>query len=224
MTFRINTLLVAILLLALQAPCAEPRKASVLRRQVDHFSFGETTALNALLWFGHDEGICFGIEFSGQELNKKVRISLDKTTVGDAVRKILSSSDLYVVSAPDGIVLIRKKGVPAPAWLDHRLRKFEIGRTELMSASSALWMTFQLDLNPSLKGFAGDYPGTEPPDEIGPIRERGKTIRQLLIKIVAASRGASWYPTQEVRVTFPTVINNDWTLASYSVAPENKPK
>jgi hypothetical protein len=87
---------------------------------------------------------------------------------------------------------------------------------ELMSANAVLWMTLERDLDQSQRGFAGDYPPTEPPDEVGPFREEGQKVRQLLIRIVASSRGATWFPTTlGVRVSFPAGINRFWTLVTY---------
>jgi hypothetical protein len=72
------------------------------------------------------------------------------------------------------------------------------------------------DLDPTKRGFGGDYPGTNPVDEVGPFDERGQTIRQLLVKIVSASRGATWCPTQNVQSPAPATVNGFWTLVTYS--------
>ncbi len=225
MTLSVKTWLAVLVLAAGEARCAERHAVSALSRQVSHFSIGNTSVLDALLWLGRDDGVCFGIEFSGPELNRDVQVAADKTTMSEVVKKILGSSDAYRLSVSDGVILIRKKGVRPPVWLDHRLPQFELPRLELMSADTGLWMALERDLSPSQQGFAGDSPVTDPIDEVGPFREHGQTVRQLLIRIVGSSRGATWFPTTHgVRVSFPASINRFWTLVTYSGSTASRRK
>ena len=215
----------ALVLLAAQARGANRYVVMPLSRPVAHFSIGTTSLLNALLWLGRDERIGFGIEFPGNELDRDVRVEADRGTVRDVLNKILSPADAYQISVSNGVILIRKKGVKPPAWLDHRLPLFDLPRMELMSANAGLGMRLEMDLDPSLKGFLGDMPVTDPIDNVGPIHARGRTVRQLLIGIVAASRGASWFPTTwEVRFSFPASINPFWTLVTYSARTTKRPE
>ena len=207
------------------APGAERSVVAPLSRPISHFSIGKTSGLDALLWLGREERICFGIEFSGDELSREVRVKADQSTIGEMVKKILSPADAYQLSVSDGVILIRKKGVKSPVWLDHRLPQFELPRMELMSANVGLWMALERDLNPSQQGFFGDSPVTNPIDEVGPFHARGRTVQQLLIRIAAASRGASWFPTTPgVRVSFPASINRFWTLVTYSGTTASRPE
>lgn len=217
--------LVVFVLLATGAPGAERYVVTPLSRPVSHFSIGKTSVLDALLWLGRDERICFGIEFSGDELSREVRVEADQNTIGEVVNKILSPAEAYQLAVSDGVILIRKKGVKSPVWLDHRLPRFELPRMELMSADAGLWMALERDLNPSQQGFLGDSPVTNPIDEVGPFHARGRTVRQLLVRIAAASRGASWFPTTPgVRVSFPASINRFWTLVTYSGTTTSRPE
>ncbi len=212
-------------LLATQAQGAEHSAGPPLSRPISHFSIGQTSALDALLWFGRDNRLCLGIEFSGPELDRQVHVEADHTTVGDVMKEILGSRTAYQFLLADGVILIRRRGGKPPAWLDHRLRQFEQPRMELMSADAGLWMALERGVNPSQQGFAGDSPLTEPIDDVGPFNERRKTVRQLLIKIVGSSRGASWFPTsQGVGVSFPASINRFWTLVTYSGPIANRPR
>jgi hypothetical protein len=225
MRLSLKIWLVVLVLVAVETPCAERHPVSLLSRQVSHFSIGKTSVLDALLWLGRDERVCFGIEFSGPELSRELQIAADNTTVGQVVKKILGSADAFQLSISDGVILIRKKGVKPPTWLDHRLRQFELPRMELMMADSALWMTLERDLNPSLQGFAGDSPVTDPIEEVGPFSDHRQTVRQLLVKIAASSRGASWFPTTyEVRFSFTASINRFWTLVTYSGSTARRPE
>ena len=217
---------VAILLFAVvEAAGVERNAAWVLSRQVHHFSIGQTSVLDALLWFGHDQGVCFGIEFSGPDLSRTVQVVADMTTVGEVVKEILGRSDAYLLSVSDGVILIRKKGIRPSVWLDYRIPQFDLPKIELISADVALANRLELELNPTIKGFAGDSPGTEPIDEVGPFHLRGETVRQILVRIMAASRGASWFPTDTRGIApFPASINRFWTFVTYSGSSANRPK
>lgn len=222
-SFRIG--FVVLVVLAVYVPGAGCDSVPPLSRPISHFSIGKTSVLDALFWLGRDERVCIGIEFSGSDLSRDVQVEVDQNTIGEIVKKILGSSDAYQLSVSDGVILIRKKGVNSPAWLDHRLPEFELPRMELMRADARLWMALESDLNPSQRGFAGDYPPTDPVDEVGPFHERRPTVRQLLIKIAAGSRGASWFPSAYgVRVSFPAAVNRFWTLVTYSGQTAARPK
>ena len=197
-----------------QACSAQCNGPSPLSRQVSHFRLGPTSILNALLWLGHDYGVCFGIEYSGSDLNNTVQVDENKTTVGAVTRKILG--DTFQVSVAKGVVLIRRKGANTPDWLTHRLHVFTMPRVELMNANDLLWMGLEMDLDKTKHGFGGSHPQSEPRDEVGPFREHDKTMQQLLTTLVASSHGASWYATNGVGGTsFDSTINRFWTLATY---------
>jgi hypothetical protein len=188
---------------------------SPLSHHVSHFHVGKTSVLNALLWLGYDNQVCFGIEYSGLELNNVIQVDENETTVGKAVRKILGPA--YQISVSDGVILVRKTGAPTPDWLIHRLRNFKTGRVELLNADDLLFMALETDLDKAKHGFGGSWPVTEPRDEVGPIIGRAKTVQELLIGLVATSRGASWFPTNPLLVTsFPSSVNQFWTMATYS--------
>jgi hypothetical protein len=212
--------LAGVVLLACCGPADGRDAVSPLSRPISHFAVGKTSVLNALLWLGHDERICFGIEFSGPELSREVRVEASQSTIGKVLHKILGSSDTYQISFSDGVLLIRKKSENPPAWLDHRLPEFALPRLELIRADNLLWMALERDLNPSQRGLAGDSPVTDPVDRVGPFQESRQTVRQLLIKILAGSRGAGYFPTTNgVRVSFPASVNRFWTFVAYSGQP-----
>jgi hypothetical protein len=220
----VKILLTVAVLLTANSIVVAGNSDSPLSRHVSHFSIGKTSMLDALIWLGRDERICFGIEFYGPELSNPVQIEMDNATISEIVEKILGSTNTYQLSVSDGVILIRKRGVKPPDWLNHRLPHFRVPRGELMSVDFQLWMAVEIDLDPSKQGFGGDYPPTDPIDEVGPFDERGQTVRQLLVRIVAASRGATWYPTQGAGGPAPASINGFWTLVTYSGNAGNRPR
>lgn len=213
---RSSKIFVGFLLLGIAQACqAQCNKPLPLSRHVSHFRLGPTSALNALLWLGRDSGVCFGVEYSGPELNSQIRIDEDESTVRDLARKILGNA--FQISVSEGVVVVRKKGVDPPGWLNHKLIKFETPHAELMNTGSLLWMTLEMSLDRTKHGFGGSGPVSEPRDEIGPFAERDKTVQQLLIKIVGSSHGSAWFPTNRLlRTSFDANVNRFWTLATYS--------
>lgn len=221
----LKTLAVVLVFAVIETAAGERNATSVLSSQVNHFSLGRTSVLEALLWFGRDQRVCFGIEFSGPDLSRTVQVEADTSTVEEVVRKILGQPGVYSLSVSHGVILIRKKGLRPPGWLDHRIPQFDLPRIELMSANIALTNRLELALDPTIKGFLGDSPVTEPIDEVGPFHVRGETVRQLLVRITAASRGASWFPTSNRVVgPFPASINRFWTFVTYSGSSAIRPK
>ena len=75
----VKTWIAVFLLAVVAAPGAQRNAVSVLSRRVSHFSIGQTTVLDALLWLGYDQRVCFGIEFQGPELERNVRVAADRT-------------------------------------------------------------------------------------------------------------------------------------------------
>jgi hypothetical protein len=74
MKLPVKVWLAVVVLLGARAPVAACNLLSPLSHQVTHFSIGKTTVLDALIWLGRDEQICFGIEFYG-DLSRVVQIS-----------------------------------------------------------------------------------------------------------------------------------------------------
>jgi hypothetical protein len=218
-----SKILVALFVISIVQACgAQCSAPSPLSRHLSHFRVGPTSVLNALVWLGHDTGVCFGIEYSGPELNDRIRVDESETIVGSVARKILGSA--YQFSVSEGVVLVHKKGANPPSWLYHRLYNFKVPRVELMIADAQLWMQLEMDLDRTKRGFGGDSPRSEPPDEVGPLEEHEATIQQLLVKIVAMSRGAAWFPTSEsLGTSFPASINRFWTMATYNTPNAIRP-
>ena len=176
----------------------------------------DKTRLAALIRFGRENDLCFGIEFSDERLRQKTVIQVPRTTVREAVKAILAADkgDTLMISARNGVVLIRSRRSPSPDWLDHRLSQFRIHRMQLVLAGLNLAMALESDLRPSVKGFAGDFPAGDPADEVGPLDIRGATIRELLCSIVGVSRKADWIVTMGLLPESGKSgsINPYWTL------------
>lgn len=101
---------------------------------------------------------------------------------------------LQVVEVRDGVIGIRERssGARPRGVFDHVVTFWEVRRASVQEISMSLEMQFELDLDPKIQGFAGDHPGGNFNDQVGPFKEHNRTIRQLLDKLVAESRGGAW--------------------------------
>lgn len=189
--------------------------ATPLARRVEHFTTGETTVLDALAQLGRDTHVSFGLEFYGG-LDDPIQIELRHAAVAEVVRKIVGKRDAYRLFVLDGVVIVRRRDVPAPYWFRLSIPVFRARRADLMTVNFQLSLALNSALNLSAGGILGDYmPGGE---QVGPFNEHSRTLEQLLAKLVAACRrGAIWYPPQYVQVPSSRVSsgNGYWVLVAY---------
>src|SRR5215470_6913331 len=86
-----------------------PQRAEVLsplNRLVGPFVCRNESRLAALIRFGRENGLCFGIEFSDERLSQKAVIQVPQTTVQETVMAILDMGDTLKLSARNGVVLV----------------------------------------------------------------------------------------------------------------------
>ena len=184
----------------------------LLVRRVQAYRVHNEPRLNALVRFGRENGIPLGIEFSTAELDDTVNVSTPATDVRGVLSSILGVTRQYSLASARGVVSIRAVDVLPPAWLDYRVRRFRLPRTQISWASMMLWMTVERSMDPAKKGVAGDSPPGDPNDKVGPMDVRDVTVRELLNRIVGASGHSSWIVTRQgARILAPASINRLWT-------------
>ena len=197
------------------ANAAQGGRASPLAQPVKHFTTSHTTVLAALVQLGLDAHVSFGLEFYG-DLDDPIQIEITHSTVAEVVRRILRKRDAYRLFVLDGVVIVRRKEVPAPYWFRLRIPVFRAPRGDLMTVNVRLSFAVNSALNPRAAGVVGDYMPSQ--EQVGPFNERGRTLEQLLAKLVAASpRSAIWYPPQYVQIPPGRVSSGNelWVLATY---------
>lgn len=202
-------LVLPLLLLRAEAPIR-------LNRIVGPFTSRNESRLAALIRFGRENRLCFGIEFSDASFQDIPVIQLPQTTLREAVEAILvrDQGHSLAVSTLKGVVIIRSIRSHPPDWLDHRLPRFRIPRMQVVCASLNLSMALERHLNPSIQGFAGDYPPGAPADQVGPLDIRDATIRELLCTVVGASGKADWIAMGGLTLGSGknASVNRYWTL------------
>jgi hypothetical protein len=173
----------------------------------------------ALVRFARENGIALGIEPSTADLDRIVTVHTQSTDARNAITMILGNSRRYSLSALQGVVSIRDRDVQPPSWLDHKIRRFQLQRTAVAFGFASLWMTIGGELDPSTKGFAGDFPPGDPGDQTGPLDVRGTTVRSLLNRLAASSGRTTWMVTRPTARLLPAAAINQYFTVMYQADP-----
>ncbi|HCC58076.1 MAG TPA: hypothetical protein DEQ47_12630 [Solibacterales bacterium] len=184
-----------------------------LLRNTPPFSAHGETRLTALLGFGLENHISFGIESFSDDLLQPLTTNLAKGTAESKIRQILGMPAAYRVSCATGVVIVQDSRVASPPWLNRRVPRFHTPKTTLFMANAGLWMLVETLLNPRQQGFAGDSPPGDAEDQVGPYDIRGATVRGLLCQLAGSSKGTAWLierPGLSLRGTASR--NRLWTL------------
>ena len=193
-----------------------PTSGPVLTHRIQHFVATEERRLSALVRLGRENGLCFGIETVTDNFNEKITLRLTDTDAQNAINAVLGSSREYEISVLHNVILIRDKRVRPPEYLALRLPRFRIPRSTLVWANLNLWMSVEMYLDPSKKGFAGDSPPGDATDQVGPFDITGQKVRGLLCRVVGNSKGATWMVSSPIwSAVAPASINSLWTLVLY---------
>ena len=162
---------------------------------IAEFDAKQVSPLDALLRFGAEHHLCFGIEYVDQDLlTRPADFQLRNTTVKAAVLRILDSSPALTIEQHFGVIEIRRRMADPPetSVFDHVIPKWEAPRGFVQLVSWLLYVQLSTDLNPDAKGFAVHARAGDPRDEVGPFTESNLPVRYLLDKIVAQSKGGAW--------------------------------
>jgi len=199
----------------LQARCRTPD----LHTPIHEFTAARVSRLDALLRLGQEQNVCFAVEYvDGAMLTEPHDFHLTGTTIGDAVRSILGDEEhSLVVDARNGLIVISR--TPRPAGIfDYLIPKWETRRGSVQDMSIGLHMQFVMNLNPCVKGFAGDYPTADLQDQVGPFNEYNHSVGYLLDKIITESTGAAWIaevPWNHIGDVTLVEARRVWTIVEY---------
>lgn len=188
-----------------------------LQQHVRSFTRGSESSLAALVRFGNENHISFGIESVDRDPQPPARTIPAGMTAEAAILQILGATQHHHLSCVNDVVLVRDDRAPSPMWLSRRIPIFRTPRTSLKIASSALGDQIAALSDPR-QGFAGSIPDRIPPDLVGPFEIKAAPVRKILCRLVAGSNGAIWVvpPTGESFADSATV-NGFWTIILYPI-------
>ena len=175
-----------------RARCNPPPPLSA---SVAEFHTRQASRIEALIIFGEQHDLCFGIEQVDTALLTKLSdFDIESTSLVGAIRSILGSDHPATIEEHFGVIEI----IPIPRKpknenvFDLVMPRWQAQRGNLQLVSWLLHIQLVQDLNPQIQGFGGSTGVGNTEYEIGPFNERRLPVRYLLDKIVAQSRGAVW--------------------------------
>lgn len=197
-------------------------QAPDLSARVAEFSSNQASRVGALLRFGQNRNLCFGLEYVTPSLLTEVTdLRVHDVTVLKAIELILGEPQLEI-RVDNRVIVITRRVLPADSknLFDYVLPRFAVRRASIEEITAALYMQLRLQLNPAITGFAGHHPTGDVGDLVGPISESNRSVRYLLNMVLSESKGGMWI----ARV--PWKLRNDlqiaerhtpWSVIEYSV-------
>jgi hypothetical protein len=192
-----------------------------LSAKITEFHARQISRIEALLRFGNDNALCFGIEqVDPGLLTELTDFDIRRTTVNGAIKSILGSEHPVRIEQHYGVIEIGPMAQRAKSNIfDFVVPGWEAQRGNLQVISWLLHIQLVKDFNPQIQGFAGHNQVAEAEDDVGPFRERRMPVRYLLDKIVAQSTGAAWIVQipQEQLGNFSILEDRRvWTILEYA--------
>jgi protein TonB len=181
--------------------------ADEARTPVARFDVSSVSRLDALMTLAYQHQIPLGIEYAGPELFTPVTMNLVDTDVASVIATLFPSSLGFRVAMNGAIPVIGHRTLPPPGRnaLDVVLPRVTIRQTMTMfRASSQVWMTLAMQLDPTIGGFAGSELG-QPEARIPPMDLVRITVREALNRLARQDGRAVWFVTVP-----PAQLDRSW--------------
>jgi hypothetical protein len=191
-------------------------QGSPLEARTGQLRVQQTSQVNALVELAKNVKVPFAIVCADEELRTtQISVDLDGATVQQALLEITSSRHDLAFSTENGVVVVQKVPLPTDcSYLNTTVPVFDANRDTVQHLSAKLWMTLQSQLDPSKTGFLGVLHPTPADKNVGPAELRGKTVKEILIWLVAKHGGAAWVAFPSPAVT-QTSMDNLWEIFFY---------
>ena len=183
----------------------------VLSTSVADFHVRQISRIEALLIFGEERNLCFGIEKVDTTLLTELSdFDIGKTTVEGAIRLILGSDHSVTIEQHFGIIEI----IPVPRRakseniFDVVIPEWQAQRGNLQLVSWLLHIQLVQDLNPQIQGFGG---------KISARQDRSAIQRRCLDRTNSLERSGKFQPSGKPSCLDDTGISTKIELLS---APE----
>ncbi len=189
-----------------------------LQQHVKSFTRGSESSLAALVRFGNENHISFGIESVDRDPQPPARTIPAGMTARAAILQILGATRHHHLSCVDDVVLVLDDRAPSPMWLSRRIPIFRTPRISVKVASVALGNQIAGLLDPRPQGSAGSILDRVPPDLVGPFEIKAASVRNILCRLVAGSNGAIWvFPPTGESFGDSATVNGFWTILLYPI-------
>ena len=169
--------------------------SALLSKPVTSFTVQGLCLVEALLQLGQQEDIPLGIEYVDREsLEKPISVKMDETTAGGILEKLLGQEGGYSWRVREGVLTVgHGSAVSARENLLNRvIPQFSVPRCLVSEANNLLLMDLELQLDPTIKGFAGDYFPGDSQNLIGPLTMRNVPVWRVLNRLVTVNQKGAW--------------------------------
>lgn len=189
-------LLVLVLAISGTSNATVHTKSALGGRSVKSFTSSGKSALDTLLLFCQQERIPLGVEYVDQALLRTpVKVKVSGSTVTEVLDKILGPLEGYRWIIEDGVIVVTHMSLEPPDnqnILRLKIPHFKTSESTLAEASNILWMTIDRQLNPGVRGWAGNYPPGNTLIKMGPFNLKNLSVRTILNHLVAEHGSAGW--------------------------------
>lgn len=151
------------------------------------------TILSAIYRLAHRNHICLGVVLTDNSLSQPLARKHFGNASAEKVFRALIPRNYGIHE--EGLVVVIQPSGPARSWLSQRISRFNLQRADTVRSVvlGSLYMAYEMARDPHrTAGFAGDIHGIDFDNMIGPLDERGKTVRELLNIVAERSRGGMW--------------------------------
>jgi hypothetical protein len=199
-------------------PIGAQTQDAPLNQHLSVFRFSNVSRADALFRLAQMAALPMGLEYASlADLTPKIAIDRSNATIESVLRELTNGTNL-VWSLKDGVLLVSDKRVQGRQTpLDRVIPEFLSQEpARIHQLSNLLWMNYQLELNPTLQGFAGSQPAPQT-QKLGPIHLNNKSVREILNYLVSLQGNAGW--VAQVAENGPK--QQTWRIVIYD--PEIKP-
>jgi hypothetical protein len=197
---------------------------ALLEKSVPGFSVTQAIRLNVLLLLAQQQRVPLGIEYLERHaLVERISLNVSETSLENLLRMILPADRGYRWSVDEGVVLISNAKISAAAsLLDQVISDYELKRpATLQEAALLMKMDLQLELDPSIGGFAGNFAPGDTTRKIGPLHIKSRTVRQILNALVETAGGAAWIVPVPPRQRDKIPAQGLWRILEYHQPPQD---
>jgi hypothetical protein len=210
-------------------------------RPVSSFKAEGLTMIDALMELARSEHVPLGIEYANpDDFVRAVNVDLGSTTLGQAFEALLPGNKSYSIRVHDGVVHLVNSAVSAkrPTLLDQVVPEFSAAPDHgnpltVVMASNLLRLNLEQLFSPKPPspssgpvGIVATLPSGLLKNEIGPLRLRNKTVRQILDRLVSEHNNSAWIilvPPAELK-HLPRhgqywSVNDLWLILEYNLSP-----
>jgi hypothetical protein len=184
---------------------------------VNDFTIPKSTIVDSLLELGRRTKIPLAIPCADAAFqHSMISVHLEHSTVGAVLSAILRDEPNVTAHLDQGVIVVDR--LPRELnckFIDTVIPTFGMTHPETVEHISAkLWMTLELQLDPTKTGFAGILHPSDYDKKLAPFELRNQTVGDILTWLVARHSAAAWIGLPSARPS-DAYLNELWRIVFY---------